>query len=94
MYIVSRYTYNWFTRYPKTINLDSYNRLAKLGQAKDKALPDDLDPKDLFLDVEETGGYSSLVVSLMAQRKVGSLVLRHITMFNKQRQMDFHCFLL
>ncbi len=72
-----RYTYNWFTRYPKTIFLHSQDQMAKLVSLPECTVKaDEVSPQTESqqvvpgLEMEDTGGFCSIVVALMATKQV------------------------
>ena len=52
--------YHWFSKYPTKLSEYMYNLISPLNCPEDK---------DIYM--EETGSYSAIVVSLMAEKKVG-----------------------
>ena len=81
-----RYTYNWYTRYPRTVFLEAEKKLAELtgtfpketkGPESKSAEGQCATSKEEFnrnpMEITDTGGCCAMVVALMALRRVSKL---------------------
>ena len=73
--VAQRYTYNWFTRYPRSLFTHTYEHIRHLGGKNDakgkmKKSKSALPPVPKEVKMEDTGGFVAMVIGLMAQRKV------------------------